>query len=149
MLLSSGLDKVIPTGEDNYLEVFDTYWIQHIEDYDTRNKNYKDEDRGGYTINVGSFDIERALGRPRLMEDGNESLMPMGMQTNYVGSKFTEGISSITDKTEVSTVTVDTLHKNEKLKDILAKHQDTTPHEVLEYLMKTGTPPREGEGVKW
>ena len=59
------------------------------------------------------------------MKNGNESLIPIGMQTNYVGSKFTEGASLITDKTEISTVTADTLHQNNKLKDILAKHQDT------------------------
>ena len=48
---------------------------------------------------MGSFDIEGALGRARLMEDGNESLIKMGMQTNYMGSKFTEGVSFITDET--------------------------------------------------
>ena len=95
---------------------------------------------------MGSFDIEGALGRPHLMEDGNESLLMMGMQTNYMGSKFTEGSSLIIDETEFSTVTADTFHKNEKLKDILAKHQDTIPQKVLEYLMKTGTPPQGGRG---
>ena len=143
-----GLDKVIPTREDNYLEEIDKHWIQHTEDYDTRNKHYKDEDHGGYVINVGSFDIDGALGRPRLMEDGNESLMTMGMQTNYMGSKRTEGESMITDETEISTVTADTLHENEKLKDMLTKHQDTIPKEVLDYLMKTGNPPQDGRGVK-
>ena len=46
------------------------------------------------------------------MKDGNESLMTMGMQTNYMGSKFIEGASLIIDETEVSTVTTDTLHEN-------------------------------------
>ena len=142
------LDKVIPTREDNYLDEIDRHWIQHTEDYDTRNKHYNDEDHGGYAINMGSFDIEGALERPRLMEDGNESLMSMGMQTTNVGSKGTEGASMITDETEVSTVTTDTLDENEKLKDMLAKHQDTIPKEVLEYLIKTGTPPQNGRGVK-
>ena len=59
-----------------------------------------------------------------------------------------EGKSMITDETEISTVTTDTLHENEKLKDMLAKHQDTIPKEVLDFLMKTGTPPQDGRGVK-
>ena len=37
---NEGLDKVIPTGEDNYLEEIDRHWVQHIEEYGTRNKNY-------------------------------------------------------------------------------------------------------------
>ena len=59
-----------------------------------------------------------------------------------------EGKSMITDETEISTVTTDTLHENEKLKDMLAKHQDTIPKEVLDFLMKTGTPPQDERGVK-
>ena len=142
------LDKVIPTREDNYLDEIDRYWIQHTEDYDTSNKHYNDENHGGYAINMGSFDIEGALERPRLMEDGNESLMSMGMQTTNMGSKCTEGASMITDETEVSTVTTDTLDENEKLKDMLAKHQDTIPKEVFEYLIKIGNPPQNWRGVK-
>ena len=69
---------VIPTGEDNYLEEIDRHWIQHIEDYDTRNKHYKDNDHGGYAINVVFLDVEESLGRPRLMDDGNESLIDDG-----------------------------------------------------------------------
>ena len=110
-----GLDKVISTGDDNYIEEIDMHWIQHTEDYDTRNKYNKDENHGCYAINIGSFDIEGALERPRLMEYRNESLMMMGMQTNYVGSKFIERASLITDETEVSTVTAGTLHENDKL----------------------------------
>ena len=68
---NAGLDKVISTRADNYLEEIDRHWIQYTEDYDTRNKHYKDEGHSGFAINVGSFDIEGALGRPRLMEDGN------------------------------------------------------------------------------
>ena len=77
------LEKVIPTRTYNYLGEIDRYWIQHIYSYDTRNKHYKEEDYGGYTINVGSFDIAGALGRPHLTEDGNESLLLMRMQKNY------------------------------------------------------------------
>ena len=106
------MDKIIPTREDNYLEEIDRHWIQHTEAYGKRNKHYKEEDYGGYAINVAYFDIEGALGRPHPMKDGNESLMTMGMQTNYMGSKFIEGASLIIDETEVSTVTADTLHEN-------------------------------------
>ena len=99
-------------------------------------------------INVCSFDIEGALKRPPLMEDGNESLITMGMQTNYVDSKFIEGSTLTTDETEVVTVTSDTFHENDKLKGMLAKYQVTIPQEELEYLIKTGSPPQGGRGVK-
>ena len=66
------LDKEIPTRTDNYLEEISRHWIQHTYDYDTRNKYYREENYGGYAINMGSFDIEEALGMPRLMEDGSE-----------------------------------------------------------------------------
>ena len=48
-----------------------------------RNKHYREDDRGGYAINVGSFDIVGGLGRPRFMEDSNEALLTMGIQNNY------------------------------------------------------------------
>ena len=80
---------------------------------------------------MGSSDIAGALGKPRLMENGNESLMMMGMQKNYVDTKFTEGPSLITDEIEVSTCTANTPQDNEKLKDMLAKHQDMKPQEIL------------------
>ena len=117
-----GLGNVIPTREDNYLEEIDRHWMQHTEDYNTRNKHYKDEDHGGYAINVGSFDIEGGLGRLRLIEDGNESLMTMWIQTSYMDSKFTEGASLITNDTKLLTATADTLQVTKQLKDILAKH---------------------------
>ena len=61
------------------MEEIDKHWIQHTDDYDTRNKHYRDEDHGGYAINVGSFNIAGALGRPRLMKDSDKSLLTMGM----------------------------------------------------------------------
>jgi len=73
------LDKFIPTGIDNYLEEIGRHWIQHTDDYDTRNKHYREEDHGKYAINVISFDISGALDWPHLVEDGNESLLTMGM----------------------------------------------------------------------
>ena len=48
------------------MEEIDKHWIQHTDDYDTRNKYYKDEDHGWYAINVGSFDIAGDLSRPHL-----------------------------------------------------------------------------------
>ena len=68
------LEKVIHIGDDNQLKDVDKNWVQHTEDYPTRNKYYKAEDKGGYAINIDDFDIERSLVRPRIMEDGNESL---------------------------------------------------------------------------
>ena len=57
------LDKVIPTREEYQQEDIDRHWLKHTEEYTIRNKQYKDEDKGGYTINKGSFDIESELGR--------------------------------------------------------------------------------------
>ena len=64
----------MPIGDDNQLEDVDKHWIPHTDDYPTRHRHYKEEDKGGYTINVDGFDIEGSLSRPRIMEDGNESL---------------------------------------------------------------------------
>ena len=55
-----------------------------MEYYNTRNKNYKDGDHRGYTINVGSFDIAGALRRSHLMKDDNESLLTISIQKNYM-----------------------------------------------------------------
>ena len=55
------------------------HWVQHTDDYDTRNKYYKEEDHGAYTINVGSFHLTGFLDRPRHMEDSNVLLLTMGM----------------------------------------------------------------------
>ena len=57
---------------DNYLEEIDRHWIQHIDEFTIRNKQYKEEDRGGCVINVGAFDIVGSLGKRRIMENGNE-----------------------------------------------------------------------------
>ena len=77
------LDKVVPTGIDNYLEQIDRHWIHHIDDFTMRNKQYKEEDHVCYTINVGSFDIVEALYKPRIMEYNNESLQTMNHNTNF------------------------------------------------------------------
>ena len=78
-------------------------------------------------MNTGSFDIAGDLGRPRLIEDGNELLLTMGIQKNYGDINTIEGSTLVTDQTEVSTFTADSHGKNKKLKDMLAKHQDTIP----------------------
>ena len=57
--------------------------MQHTEDYNTRNKYYKDDDDGRYAINFGSFIITEVLRRSRLMEDGNELLLTMDKKKNY------------------------------------------------------------------
>ena len=113
-----------------------------------RNKHYREDDRGGYAINVGSFDIVGGLGRPRFMEDGNEALLTMGIQNNYGDTNTIEGLTLVTDQTEVSTFTADSPYENEKLKDMLTKHQDTIAQEVLEYLTKITIPPQGGRGEK-
>ena len=57
---------------DNYLEDIDRHWIQYTDDYTMRNEQLKEEDHGFYAINVDAFNIEGALGNPRIMEDDNE-----------------------------------------------------------------------------
>ena len=54
-----------------------------------------------------AFDISGALGRPRLMENGNESLLTMVMQKNFGDTNTIEGSTLVTDQTEVSTFTAD------------------------------------------
>ena len=56
------LDKVVPTGTDNYLEEIDRHWIHHTGNFTTRHKQYKEEDHGDYATNIGFFDIVGALG---------------------------------------------------------------------------------------
>ena len=75
-----------------------------------------------YAISVGSFYIAGALGMPRLMENGNESLLTIGIQKNYGDTNTIEGSTLCTHQTKVSTFTTYSPHENEKLKDILAKH---------------------------
>ena len=78
----STLNKVVTTGIDNSLKEIDRYWIQHIYDFAIRNKHYKEEHHGEDAINVGAFDIVGALIKPRIMENGNESLQTMGLNKN-------------------------------------------------------------------
>ena len=58
----STLDKVIHIGIDNSFEEIDRYWLQYIDAFTMRNKNYKKEEHGGYIMNGGSFYIAEALG---------------------------------------------------------------------------------------
>ena len=150
----STLDKVVPTVTDNYLEDIDRHWIQHTDDCTMRNKKYKEEDHGGYAINVGAFDIDGTLGNPRIMEDGNESLQTMGLNASfhdtngYMDIEVNEDTTPNTDGTEVSTFTTETPVKaDEQLLDILSKNQDTIPPELMEYLkQKSGIPSQGGRG---
>ena len=77
----STLDRVVSTGIDNYLEENDRHWIKHTDDFTIRNKQYKEKDHACYAINVEFIDIVGELGKPRIMEDDNESLQTMGLNT--------------------------------------------------------------------
>ena len=77
------LDKVVPIDIDNYLVDIDIHWMQHTDDCTMKNKQYKEEDHGGYTINIGSFDIAGPLDKPRIMEDDNAALQTMGLNTHF------------------------------------------------------------------
>ena len=136
---NSTVDKVIPIDAKYSLEEIDRHWIQHADDFKMRNKYYKDENYGGYTINIGFFDKSGELGRPRIMEDGNESLQTMGLNRgwsdndSYMDIELKGGKTPATDSTEVSTFTTETLPlSDEKLLDILSKNQDSIPPELLE-----------------
>ena len=92
------------------------------------NKKYKEEYHGGYTINIGAFDIAGALGKPRIMKDGNVSLQTMGLNKNfqdddvYTSIEVKKGKPSTTDGTEVSTFTTETFPlSDEKRLGILSK----------------------------
>ena len=65
------------------MEEIDRHWIQHTYDFIMRNKHYKEETYGGYAINVGAFDIVGALGKPRIMKDGNESLQVVDINRTF------------------------------------------------------------------
>ena len=95
-----------------------------------RTKQYKDEDKGGYTINVGSFDIEDELGRPRIMEDNSESLLTMGLQ--YNGTRNHDNDMSMenskevilnADRTDISTFTTyQPSQMDEHILDIVSRY---------------------------
>ena len=77
------------------------------------------------------------------MEDGNESLQTMGINTTfhdtngYMDIEVKEDTTPTTDGTEVSTFPTETLPlADEKLLDILSKNQDSIPPELSEYLQK-------------
>ena len=80
---NNDLGNFITTRVDNQLKDIDRNWIRHTEEYTTRNKHYKDEDHGGYTINIEPFDIDGALRRQRIMKYRNESLNNMGLHHNF------------------------------------------------------------------
>ena len=145
------LDKVVPTGIDNYLEQIDRHWIHHIDDFTMRNKQYKEEDHEDYAINVGAFGIVGALGNPRIMEDGNESLQTMGINPTfhdvdgYMDIEVKDHKTLITDGTEVSTFTTETLPlADEDFLNILSKNQDSILLELLVYLQQSGIPSQGG-----
>ena len=149
------MDKVVPTGIDNYLDDIDRHWIQYTDDCKMRNKQYKEEDHEDYAINVGAFGIVGALGNPRIMEDGNESLQTMGINPTfhdvdgYMDKEVKDHKTLITDGTEVSTFTTETLPlADKKLLEIISKNQESTPPELLEYLQKLGIPSQGGRGGK-
>ena len=140
------LGKVVPIGEDNPLEEVDKHWIQHTDDYPTRNRHYKEEDKGGYAINVGGFDIAGKLARPRIMEDGNESLQTMGLQDKSSPREIEDDLVSTQDDTEVSTFTTDLLTREDQLLEVLARNEANLPPEVLTLLKQVGIPPQGGRG---
>ena len=81
------------------------------------------------------FDIEGSLGRIRLTEDDNESLLTIKMQKIYMNTKITEGSTLVTDKTEVSIFITETPHENKKIEghtDQTSKHDTTKRIRVLE-----------------
>ena len=145
------LDKVVPTGIENYLEYIDQHWIQYTDDCTMRNKQYKEEYYRCCAINVGAFDIVGALVNPRIMEDGNELFQTMGTNTTfhyvngYMDIEIEDDKTLTTAGTEVSIFTTEILSlADEKLVDILSKNHDSISPELLEYLQKSGIPSQGG-----
>ena len=106
------------------------HWIQHTDDFTMRNKNYKEDDHGGYATNIGSFGIAGALGRYRIIKVGNESLQTIGLDIGLrnddscIDIKVEEGNILETDGSEVSTFTTKILPlADEKRFDILSKNR--------------------------
>ena len=106
-----------------------------------RTKQYKDEDKGGYTINVESFDIEDELERPRIMEDNNESLLTMGLQYNDTKShdndmsmENSKEVILNADGTDISTFTTyQPSQMDEHILDVLSRY-NFFPVEILSLL---------------
>ena len=135
---------MIHIGDDNQLKDVDKNWVQHTEDYPTKNKYYKAEDKGGYAINIEDFNIERSLVRPRIMEDGNESLQTMRLQDK----NSSQDMVSTHDDTKVYTFIIDPLSREDQLLDILNRNKSNLPCEVLTLLKLAEIPSKGGRGEK-
>ena len=142
------LEKMVPIGDDNQLEDVDKYWVQHTEDYPTRDKHYKAEDKGGYAINVGGLDIDGSLGRPRIMEDSNESLQTIGLQDKKVPQNMEDDMVSNHDDTEVFTFTIDPSPREDQFLEVFNRNKANLSGEVLTLLKQTGIPPQGGRWEK-
>ena len=140
--------KVVYISDHNQLEDVDRHWAQHIEDYPTRNKQYKAENKDGHAINFGGFDIKGSLGHPRIMEDVNESLHKMGLKDKNGPQDMEDDMISTHDDTEVSTFTTDQPSMEDQLLDVLNKNKANFPCEVLNLLKLAGIPPQGGRGGK-
>ena len=147
------MDKVIPTCTENCLEKIDRHWIEHTDEFILCDKHYKDDDQWGYAINVGSFHIEEELEWSRIMEDGNEYLQTMDVNTclnekySYIYIEVKDGNIPATDETEVSTFTTEPLPlADEKLFDIMFKNQDTNTSRGTRILKKKEFGPRKDDG---
>ena len=111
--------------------------MQHADDFPMFNTHYKDH--GGYAINIRSFDIVWSLGKPHTMKDENKLLQIIGLKKVQMRKIIThlqkpkKGTSPATDETKVSTIITGTLPlTDEKLINIIFKHYDTIPPEVLQ-----------------
>ena len=87
------------------------------------------------------------------MEDGNESLQTMGLNTNfrdvdgYMDIEVNDDKTPTIDGTDISTFTTETLPLvDEKLLDILSKIQDSIPPELFVYLQQSGISSQGGRG---
>ena len=118
-----------------------------------KNKQYKEEDHGGYAINIEAFDIAGALVNPRIIENGNESLQTMGINTNchdvdgYMNIDVKDDKTSTIDGTDASTFTTETIPLvDEKSVYILSKNKTLSLQNYWSICKNQEFRLKEGEG---
>ena len=86
------------------------------------------------------------MGRPRIMEDDNESLQTMGLQDKNETQYVDDDMVSTQDDTEVSSFTKDLPSKEDQLLDVLNRNKGNLPSDLLTLLKQAGIPPQGGRG---
>ena len=97
---------------------------------------------------MGGLDIDGSLGRPRIMEDSNESLQTIGLQDKKVPQNMEDDMVSNHDDTEVFTFTIDPPPREDQFLEVFNRNKANLSGEVLTLLKQTGIPPQGGRWEK-